>query len=178
MADVAEWRERADQFRDDANRILGTSSGSLGSRVVTLQKNYASIVLLNSNQDAFLRQALRCVTAGLNRAAQIMAWLALINLIFEKLSDDGLVALHRERPLWTANDIYEIAESQTEYAIVDVLPLVGLATKTDKKNIHGLLSRRNECAHPTAYAPTSNESLGYIDEVINRMAKLQTKTVS
>ncbi|MEO5921400.1 MAG: hypothetical protein ABIQ01_09695 [Pseudolysinimonas sp.] len=175
MSDIADWHDRAASFEDEAARLLGTASGTVKSRAVTVEKTYDSIVLLNSKQDGFLRQALRCVSAGLNRAAQIMAWLAMVNLIFEKLSEDKLVALRRERPAWTGADIYEIAETQTEFAIVEILQLVGLATKTEKKNLHGLLSRRNECAHPTNYQPTSNEALGYIDEVINRMRTLQAK---
>jgi hypothetical protein len=157
MADLADWYARAASFKDEATNLLGIPSGAVTARANLLDK--------------------RCVTAGLNRPAQIMAWLALINLVFEKLSEDGLVALKRERPAWHGTDIYEISETITEFAIVDTLQLVGLATKTEKKNILGLLSRRNECAHPTSYQPTSNESLGYIDEVINRMSKLQQLNV-
>jgi hypothetical protein len=178
MTDLSDWHDRAASFEDEATRLLGTINGSTKSRAAAVEKTYDSIVLLNSAQDSFLRQALRCVSYGLNRPAQIMAWLAMINLIMAKLSEDSLVALRRERPLWKGADIAEISETQTEFALIEVLPAVGLASKTDKKNLQGLLSRRNECAHPTTYQPTSNESLGYIDEVINRMSVLQGKSVA
>lgn len=41
------------------------------------------------------------------------------------------------------------------------------------KALHGLLNRRNECAHPSEYFPDLNETLGYIGELFKRIKQLQ-----
>jgi hypothetical protein len=45
------------------------------------------------------------------------------------------------------------------------------------KALHGLLNKRNECAHPSDFYPDMNGSLGYISELLSRVATLQTKTL-
>jgi hypothetical protein len=46
------------------------------------------------------------------------------------------------------------------------------------KALHGLLNRRNECAHPSDYFPNFNETLGYLAELFQRVAFLQNKASS
>jgi hypothetical protein len=41
------------------------------------------------------------------------------------------------------------------------------------KAFQGLLNKRNECAHPEDYDPTINDTLGYLDELMKRVAVLQ-----
>jgi hypothetical protein len=43
------------------------------------------------------------------------------------------------------------------------------------KALHGLLSRRNECAHASDYFPDLNETLGYVVELFQRIAYLQKR---
>jgi hypothetical protein len=45
------------------------------------------------------------------------------------------------------------------------------------KALHGLLNKRNECAHPSDFYPDMNGSLGYISELLSRVATLQTETL-
>jgi hypothetical protein len=40
------------------------------------------------------------------------------------------------------------------------------------RTLHGLLSRRNECAHPSEYFPDLNMTLGYISDLIDRIKRL------
>ena len=44
-------------------------------------------------------------------------------------------------------------------------------------DLHGLLTRRNECAHPSTYLPGLNETLGYIAETLNRIEYLQPRSL-
>jgi hypothetical protein len=46
-------------------------------------------------------------------------------------------------------------------------------SKTTMKALHGLLNRRNECAHPSEYFTDLNETLGYIGELFKRITQLQ-----
>jgi hypothetical protein len=50
-----------------------------------------------------------------------------------------------------------------------------ISTKTQKKALHGLLNKRNECAHPSDFYPELNETLGYISELFQRIMQMQPK---
>jgi hypothetical protein len=52
---------------------------------------------------------------------------------------------------------------------------LGLLSKAASKALLGLLSKRNECAHPSGYSPSLNESLGYVSEILGRIEALQGK---
>ena len=43
------------------------------------------------------------------------------------------------------------------------------------KSLHGLLSKRNECAHPSDYEPEFSETIGYVSELLNRIKKYEMK---
>ena len=40
--------------------------------------------------------------------------------------------------------------------------------------LHGLLDRRNECAHPSDYFPDLNMTLGYLGNLFDRVKRLST----
>lgn len=41
----------------------------------------------------------------------------------------------------------------------------------------GDLAPSKECAHPSGYDPNMNERLGFMSELINRIEKLNTKSI-
>jgi hypothetical protein len=168
------WVERADAFRKEAHAILATHEAAR-SRVFVLEDSYKTLTGLSLKQDDLLRQALRCAETTLFRAAHVMAWAGLMDFLEEKLESDGLVKLRKARPKWLGADIREIAESIPERQLVEVTVDVGLCTKNDVKALVGLLNKRNECAHPTAYYPQLNETVGYIAEVLQRIKGLQSR---
>jgi hypothetical protein len=175
--DYAGWIARVQNFKAEAHVILSRHESAVESRVIILEKAYNDLALLNLRQDDMMKQALRCAEKELYRAAHVMAWAACMDYIEEKLSADGLVKLKTARPNWPGNDIQEMAEHISEYQLVESLKLLGLATKNEQNALLGLLRRRNECAHPTGYLPGVNETLGYIDEVIQRIKRLAPKTL-
>src|ERR1039457_1943572 len=166
------WIAKARTFEREAHEILSIHESARESRVVVLEGAYESLALLNLKQDDMMRQALRCAESGLFRAAHVMAWAACMGYIEDKLSEDNLVKLKAARPDWKGKDIHEIGEYISEYQLVEALKLLGLTTKNENQALLGLLRRRNECAHPTGYLPQLNETLGYIAEVLQRVAKL------
>jgi hypothetical protein len=48
-------------------------------------------------------------------------------------------------------------------------------SKSERKAFHGLLNRRNECAHPSDFFPDMNQSLGYISEIVSRLEALEKR---
>jgi hypothetical protein len=170
------WQIVVGRFGREANSILSKAE-TAPSRIITLDDSYAKLAKLSLAQDELLRQALRCVEHQLYRAAHVMAWSALMDFLEEKLASDGLRAVATARPKWPTQNIEALREQVNEFQLIEVTHVVGLCSKNEVKALHGLLNRRNECAHPSPYFPNLNEALGYVTEVMQRIKHLQPKSV-
>jgi len=168
---------RVRAFEAAAHELLGVHE-TAPSRVYTLDKAYRELTGLSLKQDDLLRQAIRCVETQLYRAAHVLAWAGLMDFLEEKLAADGLVKLRARRPAWVhAMSLEGLRENTTEFQIVDVARELGLLSKAEHKALHGMLSKRNECAHPSDYYPGMDESLGYITEIFKRLKAIQPKSL-
>ncbi len=165
------------EFERQAHALLAIHESSSKSRVVVLDDTYRSLGVLNLRQDDLMRQALRCIEAGLYRAAHVMAWAAFMDFLEEKFQSDGLVRLRAARTAWKGKNIEEMREYVNEFQLIEATLDLGLSTKNEVKALHGLLNKRNECAHPSNYYPQLNETLGYVSEVLQRIKTLQPKTL-
>ena len=162
-------------FETEAHRILSQHETST-SRVVLLDATYKTLTGLSLEQDELFRQGLRCLEQELFRAAHVMAWAGFMDFIENKLASDGLAKIRAARPKWKAGAIDELRDYQGEYQIMEVANDVGLISMNEMKALHGLLNKRNECAHPSSYFPGLNDSLGFIDELLKRIRPLQSLT--
>jgi hypothetical protein len=163
---------RALAFSEAAHELLGAHEDAGKSRVSLLERSYESIGRLEVRQDDLFRQALRCAEHELFRAAHVMAWAGLMDFLEEQLSQQ-FAKIRELRPAWRGETIEAMREYVAESQLIDVMQPLGLCTKNQVKALHGLLNRRNECAHPSAYFPGLNETLGYISEVLQRLRQLQ-----
>jgi hypothetical protein len=163
-------------FEQEAHALLATHEAS-GSRVVILEESYDKLTKLTLKQDELFRQALRCVEHKLFRAAHVLAWAGFMDLLEEKLASDGLVKLRAAKTAWKASSVEELRENVVEFQLIEAAKDLGLCTKTEMKALHGMLNKRNECAHPNDFFPDMNITLGYISELLTRVATLQTKTL-
>ncbi len=168
--------ERAQALQADARRILSTVE-SARERRFTLDTSYANLGKLSIKQDDLFKQALRCVENELYRAAHVMAWAAFVDFLHEKLAEDGLVAINRERAAWNIKTVDDL-RNWADYQVIEAARDCKLYGKQITKALHGLLSKRNECAHPEEYYPTLNETLGYITELFSRTNILQSRSVT
>jgi len=173
---VGGWIARAKRFEGEAIVILSKHETS-PARVVVLEATYAKLAALSVDQDDLFKQTLRCAENGLFRAAHVMAWAAFMDFLEEKLASDGLVKVGSVRPSWKCANRDDLREYQPEYQIVELTQPLGLCSKNQMKALHGLLNKRNECAHPSAYYPELNETLGIISEVLQRIRQMQPKTL-
>ncbi len=173
---MQDWIKKVEEFKSSAHKILGVHEES-SSRIVSLRASYVSLKNLNLKQDDLFKQAFTCLEKGCFRAAHVMAWAAFMDFLEEKFFEDAGVKLRVTRPTWKANSVDDLREGITEFQIIDTTELVGLCTKSEKKALHGLLNKRNECAHPTDYFPGLNETLGYITEIFSRIESLVKKSV-
>ena len=168
---------RVRAFQAAAHELLGLHE-SAPSRIYTLDKTYQELSGLSVKQDDLFRQAIRCVETELFRAAHVMAWAGFMDFLEEKLAGDGLKKVRAARPKWPhATDLESLRENTNEFQLLDVAKEVDLLSKAEAKALHGMLSKRNECAHPSDYYPGFNESLGYISELFKRLKAIQPRSL-
>ncbi len=161
-------------FVAEAHALLGQNETS-PSRIVELDATYKKLTALSLKQDDLMRQSLRCLENELYRAAHVMAWAAFMDYFEEKLASDGLVKLRASRPAWIFAQMEDLREKVPEFQIIEAAHATGLCLKNEMKALHGLLNKRNECAHPSNFYPGLNESLGFISELLKRIEHLQKK---
>ena len=147
------WVERLGRFHAEAVGILSLVESS-ATRRLSLDHSYGQLKSLNIQEDELFRQSLRCVELGVYRAAHVMAWCGFLDCILRLLESDTF---------------------STQHQIIEALKPAGIIGKADQKALIGLLSRRNECAHPTAYFPDLNQTLGYISELFTRLSRIEKK---
>ena len=164
-------------FKREVHRLFA-SFESAPSRIITLADTRKQISILNLKQTELLEEAVQSIEHGLYRPAIVMGWAAFMDFLEEKMTSDGFVRLHQERPAWSKlTTLEELRESQTEFALLDAARLLKLLNKNEHKSLHGLLSKRNESAHPSGYKPGLNEALGYISELLNRIPTIGARTL-
>jgi len=172
---IEHFVNRAKTFRDAARVILARYETS-AARVITLSSSYTSLTALSLKQDELFRQSLRCTENELYRAAHVLAWAGFIDFYEEKISAKKFKKLHAAYSAWSKfKTIDDLRENITEYQLIDSGRTIGLLTKNETKALHGLLNKRNECAHPSNYFPGLNDTLGYVSELIQRISHLQAK---
>ncbi len=174
MADIREIVRLVRRADREARRILATHESS-ASRVITIEETYSRVGKLSVQQDDLLRQALRGIENGLYRSAIVMSWAAFMDFTEQKLASDGFVAVNARYSAWKIIDIEDMRDRITDYQIIEALHGVRLCSKGEKKSLHGMLSMRNECAHPSSFLPDLNGALGFISQVLHRIELLKTK---
>jgi len=165
MTEIAEWLSKLKAFEADVSELLGGSEEAIATRVYNAHESLRKVSELSFAQADALKQAVRCVEAGLNQAAFVMAWTALADLLLET-AVQHIAAVKIARDKWTFTDKTSLSDERGDYAIIEALKAAKVISKSDMKTLHGLLHRRNLCAHRTDVFPSPNEALGYIDETI------------
>lgn len=166
--------KRVEAFRKEAHDILAIDE-TAKSRVVILSYTYSNLATLNVKQYELLKDALLCVQHDLFRPAHILAWNALIDLVEDIFASDNFNKLNSVRRRWNISCLDDLRDNYPEYQIIEACKDLNLATKGEKKILHGLLSKRNLCAHPSNYNPDFNQTLGYVADILSSIKTLQTK---
>ena len=163
------------RFKEKADRLLAKYETST-SRVLDLTKTYQQLSGMSIQQDDLLRQALRCTEHQLYRAAHVMAWAGFMDFLERKIVEKGFRKLHKLYPAWSSyKTVEDLRERVPEFQLIEAAGRLNLCTKNQVRALHGLLNKRNECAHPSDFYPGLNESLGYISELLQRISQIQPK---
>ena len=168
--------QRVVAFKLEAHTILSAHEAA-PSRAVLLDFTLKRLQGLSLQQKELLEQALRCIQNQLYKAAHIMAWTALIDLLENiLLASDNLKNLKKVRPKWKISSLDELRENYPEFQIIEACKDIKLISKSEMRILKGFLSKRNLCAHPSNFSPDYNQTLGYVSDIINMMQRLQNKS--
>lgn len=167
--------KKSRDFEFDAHRILAIQENSI-SRIIIADNSRRRLKVLSLPQEEMFTQAITCTEHSLFKAAHVMAWAGFMDYVEQIIVNEYFSTLTIKRPTWVKyNTVEEIRENIPEFQIIDAARDVGMVTKSETKTIHGLLSKRNECAHPSGYSPDLNECLGYLAEILNRIENINNK---
>ncbi|MCH7904096.1 MAG: hypothetical protein IH944_05955 [Armatimonadetes bacterium] len=175
--EISKHAESAVAFEEAAHRIFAKYEGS-PSRIITLHASKNALGALSIAQENLFAQALGCTQHSYYRAAHVLAWAAFMDFLQEKLDSDGLLALHVARPAYAKYaTLDDLRDWVRDHDFITISKELSLITKSKMKTLHGLLSQRNECAHPGTVEPTMNETLGYISKLLGYIKEIQPKTL-
>lgn len=152
------------RFKKDADNILATHESSK-TRSIKIEETYKKLEFLTDRQKQSLGESLRCIENELYRASHVLAWAAYIDYLEERLLEK---AFPDKDETW-------LRENYTDHRIIEQCRVNGLIMKQEEPSVKGLLSVRNECAHPTGFFPDLNESLGYVSAIITRILALNNR---
>jgi hypothetical protein len=169
--DLAPILERLAAFDVEAQLILASHEAS-SSRVITLEQSYQRLTGLSLGQDELFREAFRAVEASLFRAAHVLAWAGFIDYLHNFLLPAHEHALAVSQTKWRLAAAEDLRD-QSDYQVIEAAKSGHVFGKTVMKALHGLLNKRNECAHPSAYFPDLNSTLGYISELLSRIERFE-----
>lgn len=167
---VVEWAATA---QADLSKMLAKRETST-HRVMTVTESYNKLSKLNSKQDRLFREALRCAEHGLYRSAHVTSFAALMDFIHDWIANDSarLAAIQANYVAWNIRQAADFRE-QKDFQIFEAMKKVGFINNSMMKALQGLLNKRNESAHPDTYEPGINDTLGYLDEMLKRIATIQ-----
>jgi hypothetical protein len=174
--DLSTAIEKVVALEGEAQRLLAMHEAA-PARTVTLEDSYAKLQQLTLPQDELFRESLRAVEVQLFRAAHVLAWAGFVDFLHHYVASDGLEGLGAARPKWTVTAPEDLRE-HADFQVIEAGKDAGFYGKTMMKALHGLLNKRNECAHPSTYFPSFNETLGYLSEMFQRVGFLQAKAGS
>lgn len=172
---VANLATNMNVFKATDRNILSTHESS-SDRIITVIQTRKTIKGLSPNQAELFEQAVKCVEKGVFKAAHVMAWAAFMDFLEEKITEDNLLHLHTLYPKWDKlSTVEDLRETVAEYQLIEAARRLSILRKGEEKILKGHLAKRNECAHPSNYNPGMNETLGYVDELLKRIEKIQSR---
>lgn len=172
---IGELSTKCSNFEHEAHTILSKYESANRSRVVQLDASFKRLDGLSVKQDALFREALNCIEHGFYRPSIILSWIGFMDFILDHIFINGNQSLIAAQSKWQYTTKEQLTEKETDYNIIEALPSLGLCNRTQKKALHGLLNKRNECSHPSEYSPDLNEALGYVTEIFKRIETIKCK---
>ena len=142
--------DRVEALRQDHVRIASQAQSSR-SRAASVEVTLRGIQALTTRQADLLREAALAASYGLYRPAHVAGFAALVDALHQRVDRLGqLGAIAVVRSKWKLRSIDDLQE-YSDFQVGDACKEAGVITRNQAKSFHGLLHRRNQCAHPTGY---------------------------
>jgi hypothetical protein len=156
----------------DEHRLIAATAQASRSRTASVEVTLKKIQALSAKQDDLLREAAAAAAHGLYRSAHVAAFAALADALADRVDRLGLLAaVASKRPKWTLASVDDLQE-YSDFQVGEVCREAGAITRAQLKTFHGLLHRRNQCAHPTGYQPDLDQTLGFLSETVSLLGAL------
>jgi hypothetical protein len=158
--------DRVEALRQDHVRIASEAQSSR-SRAASVEVTLRNIQALSGRQAELLKEAALAASYGLYRPAHVAGFAALVDGLHQRVDRLGqLGGVAAVRPKWKLGSVDDLQE-YSDFQVGDACKEAGVITRNQAKSFHGLLHRRNQCAHPTGYSPSLDETLGFLTESLN-----------
>jgi len=154
----------------EAKAILATHEES-SERIISLENSYARLDDLSLGQDELFRESLRAVQSGLFHAAHVLAWAGFVDFMHNFLATTHGASLAAAMSNWSIAAPEDLRE-HSDFQVIEAGKTAKVYKANTMRALHGLLDRRNECAHPSDYFPDLNMTLGYVSELVDRIKRL------
>lgn len=159
---VGEVLKGIENFKKESIKVLSRLENSK-TRIITIEETYKQLKGLDVKQEDMIRESLRCIENELFRAAHILAWSGFIDYLGTLLVDLEPASMDSEN----------LREQFSDFKIIEQAVKLGIVKKLMGRSLKALLTKRNECAHPSDFFPGLNETLGYVSEIIARIRMIQ-----
>jgi hypothetical protein len=130
------------------------------------------VAVLSAMSSSEFGTAHKALEQNLLRPAHVAAWNGYVALAIMRLADNDFDDLRKARPKWTGSSVEELAMRTPGRALIDLLVEFYLVDADQEFALAELLQRRNDCAHPTSFEPTIEQTTAYLDEILTRALAL------
>lgn len=154
--------ESIERCKEESIKVLSKLENSK-TRIITIEETYKQVRGLNVKQEDIIKESLRCIENGLFRAAHVLAWSGFIDYL-------GTLVVDLKPEIMGSENL---REQFSDYKIIEQAVKLGIVNKLTARSLYALLTKRNECAHPSEFFPGLNETLGYVSEIIVRIRMIQ-----
>lgn len=162
---VLDWCVRV-RNAERAGHLILSQHESSKSRIVLLEDLSKKLSGAPVDVQSYFQEAVSCAERELFRAAVVLSWAGHFGVYFETLYKYYESAIRVSRPKWSFHDSADLRENYPESQLLDMGKEVKLVKKAELRILHGQLSQRNQCAHPTMYQPSMNVTVAYLDQMI------------
>jgi hypothetical protein len=126
------------------------------------------VAALSAMSSAEFVTAHQSLEQSLLRPAHVAAWNGYIALALMRMANDDFDALRKVRPKWAVTSVEDLAMRTPGRTLIDLLVELELVDADQEFALAELQQRRNDCAHPTSFAPTLAQTRAYLDDILDR----------
>lgn len=136
------------------------------SRVTTVKDLSRHLDSLPIDINSYFREAIGCLEYDFRRAAIVLAWAGFFGVFSEHLFNHHLQELISARKNWDLKSLEDLKE-RVESQVLEAGKVISVVSKAEERILQGLLAKRNQCAHPSLFVPSVNDTIGYLDQTIS-----------